>query len=180
MLVAYYLYIFFDPFVLVCKLLQAFAVSIQADFIVCKSLLLVKSWASIKIKSQYCLHGALNLFSFWQNIGDGDIAEKPVDPIKVYSEKELLREFEKIASTLVPEKDWSLRIAALQRVEALVYGGMLSSEEVFFELYVSFVLWVFLFNITILECSVRCNGLSIISCAFEATSPTSMHSVVRS
>ncbi|KAJ3706355.1 hypothetical protein LUZ61_010060 [Rhynchospora tenuis] len=55
--------------------------------------------------------------------GDGDITEKPVDPIKVYSEKELIREFEKIASTLVPEKDWSLRIAALQRVEALVYGG---------------------------------------------------------
>jgi CLIP-associating protein 1/2 len=38
----------------------------------------------------------------------------------------LIREFEKIASTLVPEKDWSLRIAALQRVEALVYGGVLS------------------------------------------------------
>ncbi|KAJ4747074.1 CLIP-associating protein [Rhynchospora pubera] len=55
--------------------------------------------------------------------GDGDITEKPVDPIKVYSEKELIREFEKIASTLVPEKDWSLRIAAMQRVEALVYGG---------------------------------------------------------
>ncbi|XP_009799876.1 CLIP-associated protein [Nicotiana tabacum] len=55
--------------------------------------------------------------------GDGDIAEKPVDPIKVYSEKELVREFEKIASTLVPEKDWSVRIAAMQRIEALVIGG---------------------------------------------------------
>ncbi|XP_042048444.1 CLIP-associated protein-like isoform X1 [Salvia splendens] len=54
---------------------------------------------------------------------DGDITEKPVEPIKVYSEKELTREFEKIASTLVPEKDWSVRIAAMQRVEGLVIGG---------------------------------------------------------
>ncbi|KAG5586906.1 hypothetical protein H5410_047340 [Solanum commersonii] len=55
--------------------------------------------------------------------GDADIAEKPVEPIKVYSEKELVREFEKIASTLVPEKDWSIRISAMQRIEALVIGG---------------------------------------------------------
>ncbi|KAL3531151.1 hypothetical protein ACH5RR_010473 [Cinchona calisaya] len=55
--------------------------------------------------------------------GDGDITEKPVEPIKVYSEKELVREFEKIASTLVPDKDWSIRIAAMQRVEGLVFGG---------------------------------------------------------
>ncbi|KAK6164363.1 hypothetical protein DH2020_001227 [Rehmannia glutinosa] len=54
---------------------------------------------------------------------DGDITEKPVEPIKVYSEKELIREFEKIASTLVPDKDWSVRIAAMQRVEGLVIGG---------------------------------------------------------
>ncbi|KAI4300112.1 hypothetical protein L6164_033526 [Bauhinia variegata] len=55
--------------------------------------------------------------------GEGDITEKPIDPIKVYSEKELIREFEKIASTLVPDKDWSIRIAAMQRVEGLVLGG---------------------------------------------------------
>ncbi|MCD7470841.1 hypothetical protein HAX54_011004 [Datura stramonium] len=55
--------------------------------------------------------------------GDADITEKPVEPIKVYSEKELAREFEKIASTLVPEKDWSIRISAMQRIEALVIGG---------------------------------------------------------
>ncbi|KAF5731403.1 CLIP-associated protein [Tripterygium wilfordii] len=55
--------------------------------------------------------------------GESDFSEKPVEPIKVYSEKELIREFEKIASTLVPEKDWSIRIAAMQRVEALVVGG---------------------------------------------------------
>ncbi|KAL2510988.1 CLIP-associated protein [Abeliophyllum distichum] len=42
----------------------------------------------------------------------GDVTEKAVEPIKVYSEKELIREFEKVASTLVPEKDWSIRIAA--------------------------------------------------------------------
>ncbi|XP_076883257.1 CLIP-associated protein-like [Bidens hawaiensis] len=55
--------------------------------------------------------------------GESDITEKPIDPIKVYSEKELVREFENIASTLVPEKDWSLRIGAMQRVEGLVLGG---------------------------------------------------------
>ncbi|GAV63851.1 HEAT domain-containing protein/CLASP_N domain-containing protein [Cephalotus follicularis] len=55
--------------------------------------------------------------------GESDATEKPIEPIKVYSEKELTREFEKIASTLVPEKDWSIRIAAMQRVEGLVYGG---------------------------------------------------------
>lgn len=58
--------------------------------------------------------------------GDGDVTEKPVEPVKVYSEKELIREFEKIASTLVPEKDWSHRIAAMQRVEALIFGGTLT------------------------------------------------------
>ncbi|XP_044492226.1 CLIP-associated protein [Mangifera indica] len=55
--------------------------------------------------------------------GGEDITEKPLEPIKVYSEKELIREFEKVASTLVPEKDWSIRIAAMQRVEGLVLGG---------------------------------------------------------
>ncbi|KAL4326142.1 hypothetical protein GQ457_11G003460 [Hibiscus cannabinus] len=55
--------------------------------------------------------------------GENDITEKPVDPIKVYSEKELIREFDKISSNLVPEKDWSVRIAAMQRVEGLVLGG---------------------------------------------------------
>jgi CLIP-associating protein 1/2 len=55
--------------------------------------------------------------------GDSDITEKPVEAIRVHSEKELLREFEKIAATLVPEKDWSVRIAAMQRIEALIYGG---------------------------------------------------------
>jgi CLIP-associating protein 1/2 len=55
--------------------------------------------------------------------GDADITEKPIEPIKVYSEKELIREFEKIAATLVPEKDWSMRISAMRRVEGLVAGG---------------------------------------------------------
>ena len=68
------------------------------------------------------------LFSYWL-ISEIDVTEKPVDPIKVYSEKELIKEIEKIASTLVPEKDWSLRIAAMQRVEGLVFGGFTSSEH---------------------------------------------------
>lgn len=55
--------------------------------------------------------------------GDNDVMEKPVDPINVYSEKDLIREIEKIAITLVPEKDWSVRIAAMQRIEGLVFGG---------------------------------------------------------
>ncbi|CAI0405019.1 unnamed protein product [Linum tenue] len=55
--------------------------------------------------------------------GDSDVTEKPMEPYKVYSEKELIREIEKICMTLVPEKDWSVRIAAMQRVEALVLGG---------------------------------------------------------
>jgi CLIP-associating protein 1/2 len=54
---------------------------------------------------------------------EGDVTEKPVDPIKIYSDKELVREIEKIASILVPEKDWSVRIAAMQRIEGLVLGG---------------------------------------------------------
>lgn len=61
-------------------------------------------------------------FLLWTT-GEADVTEKPVDPIKVYSEKELIREIEKIASALVPEKDWSFRIAAMQRVEGLVFGG---------------------------------------------------------
>ncbi|XP_018676209.2 CLIP-associated protein [Musa acuminata AAA Group] len=55
--------------------------------------------------------------------GEIDATEKLVAPIKVYSEKELNKEMERIASTLVPDKDWSLRIAAMQRVEGLVFGG---------------------------------------------------------
>ncbi|XP_042432458.1 CLIP-associated protein-like isoform X2 [Zingiber officinale] len=55
--------------------------------------------------------------------GEFDITEKPVVPIKVFTEKELVKEMEKITSTLVPEKDWSLRISAMQRVEGLVIGG---------------------------------------------------------
>ncbi|GER46087.1 CLIP-associating family protein [Striga asiatica] len=54
---------------------------------------------------------------------DNDVTEKPVNPIEVYSEKELIKEFEKIASILVPDKDWSVRISAMQRLEGLVIGG---------------------------------------------------------
>lgn len=55
--------------------------------------------------------------------GETDPTVKSVEPIKVYSDKELIREVEKIASILVPEKDWSIRIAAMQRIEGLVCGG---------------------------------------------------------
>uniref|UniRef100_A0ACD5YMH7 Uncharacterized protein n=1 Tax=Avena sativa TaxID=4498 RepID=A0ACD5YMH7_AVESA len=63
--------------------------------------------------------------------GDTDITEKPVEPIRVHSEKELVREIEKIASALNPDKDWSIRIAAMQRIEALVYGGAIDYPSFF-------------------------------------------------
>jgi CLIP-associating protein 1/2 len=78
------------------------------------------------VSDSYCLHTYIIVFHVQVIVlftGDIDITEKPVEAVKVHSEKELLREFERIAATLVPEKDWSLRIAAMQRIEALVYGG---------------------------------------------------------
>ncbi|KAG8060727.1 hypothetical protein GUJ93_ZPchr0002g26227 [Zizania palustris] len=55
--------------------------------------------------------------------GDGDITGKALGPIKVFSEKDLAREIEKVASTLHPDNEWSIRITAMQRVEGLVLGG---------------------------------------------------------
>lgn len=66
----------------------------------------------------------LLLLVYFDYAAEGDLTEKPIEPIKVYSEKELIREFEKISSTLVPEKDWSIRITAMQRFEGLVLGGL--------------------------------------------------------
>eukprot|EP00252_Welwitschia_mirabilis_P026200 TRINITY_DN8484_c0_g1_i2.p1 TRINITY_DN8484_c0_g1~~TRINITY_DN8484_c0_g1_i2.p1 ORF type:complete len:1346 (-),score=306.49 TRINITY_DN8484_c0_g1_i2:769-4806(-) len=57
--------------------------------------------------------------------GDNDVTEKPVDPIHVHSEKELIRELDKIVMMLSPEQDWSIRLAAMQRVEGLVFGDAL-------------------------------------------------------
>ncbi|XP_047309999.1 CLIP-associated protein-like isoform X2 [Impatiens glandulifera] len=56
-------------------------------------------------------------------LGGDDATGKQIEPVKVYSEKELIREFEKIVSTFVPEKDWSIRIVSLQRLEGLIIGG---------------------------------------------------------
>ncbi|KAL5666715.1 hypothetical protein ACJX0J_026823, partial [Zea mays] len=55
--------------------------------------------------------------------GEGDITRKLVEPIKVFSEKDLLREIGKVVSTLQPDNEWSIRITAMQRVEGLVLGG---------------------------------------------------------
>lgn len=55
--------------------------------------------------------------------GEGDGAEKPVEPIRVYSEKELTKELEKVTGMLAAEQDWSVRMAAMQRIEGLVAGG---------------------------------------------------------
>lgn len=56
-------------------------------------------------------------------VGEGDITRKLIEPIKVFSEKDLLREIEKVVSTLQPDNEWSIRITAMQRVEGLVLGG---------------------------------------------------------
>ncbi|EEE58040.1 hypothetical protein OsJ_08868 [Oryza sativa Japonica Group] len=55
--------------------------------------------------------------------GDGDITRKSLGPIKVFSEKDLSREIERVASTLHPDNEWAIRITAMQRVEGLVLGG---------------------------------------------------------
>lgn len=43
--------------------------------------------------------------------------------MRVFSEKELAKEIEKVASMLSPVQDWSVRMAGMQRVEGLVAGG---------------------------------------------------------
>ncbi|KAM0847779.1 hypothetical protein ACQ4PT_054812 [Festuca glaucescens] len=55
--------------------------------------------------------------------GEGDITRKSVEPIKVFSEKDLIKEIGKVTSTLQPDNDWSIRITAMQRVEGIVLGG---------------------------------------------------------
>ncbi|KAL3687778.1 hypothetical protein R1sor_014087 [Riccia sorocarpa] len=55
--------------------------------------------------------------------GEIDTGEKLVDPVRVYSEKELAKEMEKAGTMLAPENDWSVRITAMQRFEGLVAGG---------------------------------------------------------
>ncbi|XP_047080200.1 CLIP-associated protein-like [Lolium rigidum] len=54
---------------------------------------------------------------------EGDITTKSVEPIKVFSEKDLIKEIGKATSTLQPDNDWSIRITAMQRVEGIVLGG---------------------------------------------------------
>lgn len=58
--------------------------------------------------------------------GDSEGGEKPVDPIQVYSEKELTRELDKVAHLLKAEHDWSIWMAAMQKLEGLVLGGTLT------------------------------------------------------
>jgi len=55
--------------------------------------------------------------------GEEDITRKSVEPIKVFSEKDLIKEIGKITSTLQPDNEWSIRITAMQRVEGIVLGG---------------------------------------------------------
>ncbi|KAM3245146.1 hypothetical protein ACQJBY_056463 [Aegilops geniculata] len=55
--------------------------------------------------------------------GEEDITTKSVEPIKVFSEKDLIKEMGKVMSTLQPDNEWSIRITAMQRVEGIVLGG---------------------------------------------------------
>ncbi|KAI4983049.1 hypothetical protein ZWY2020_023541 [Hordeum vulgare] len=55
--------------------------------------------------------------------GEEDTTRKSIEPIKVFSEKDLIKEIGKITSTLQPENDWSIRITSMQRVEGIVLGG---------------------------------------------------------
>jgi hypothetical protein len=59
-------------------------------------------------------------------VGDGEAGEKPVDPIRIFSDKDLIKEIEKVVGLLAPEQDWSVRIAAMQRIEGLLAGGEVS------------------------------------------------------
>jgi CLIP-associating protein 1/2 len=72
----------------------------------------------------------LAIYDYWTAIcssifytGEGDITRKSVEPIKVFSEKDLIKEIGKATSTLQPDNDWSIRITAMQRVEGIVLGG---------------------------------------------------------
>eukprot|EP00850_Spirogloea_muscicola_P001244 SM000004S15114 [mRNA] locus=s4:1332669:1339409:+ [translate_table: standard] len=49
--------------------------------------------------------------------------QRPVEPEKVHSERELVREMEKVAAMLDLHQDWTVRMHAMQRLEALVLGG---------------------------------------------------------
>jgi hypothetical protein len=77
------------------------------------------SICTTKVCSQSVVLSTLSLCE-----GDNDMVEKPVDPVRVYSERELTKEFEKVAGMLTAEQDWSIRMAAMQRVEGLVFGGL--------------------------------------------------------
>ncbi|XP_024364725.1 CLIP-associated protein isoform X2 [Physcomitrium patens] len=49
--------------------------------------------------------------------------EKPAEPIRIYNERDLAKEFEKATSMLAPAQDWSIRMSAMQRIEGIVAGG---------------------------------------------------------
>ena len=51
------------------------------------------------------------------------MVENPAKIVRVFSEKELAKEFEKAKSMLSPAQDWSVRMSAMQRIEGIVAGG---------------------------------------------------------
>ena len=55
--------------------------------------------------------------------GEGDTSDKPVELVRVCSEKELTKEMENISAMLSSEQEWLVRMAAMQRIEGLTAGG---------------------------------------------------------
>eukprot|EP00850_Spirogloea_muscicola_P016760 SM000138S00067 [mRNA] locus=s138:346678:353387:- [translate_table: standard] len=49
--------------------------------------------------------------------------QRPVEPEKVHSERELVQDMEKVAAMLDLHQDWTVRMHAMQRLEALLLGG---------------------------------------------------------
>ena len=50
----------------------------------------------------------------------------PLQLIEVFSEKDLAREIEEVASISHPNNEWSIWITAMQTMEGLVFGGFKS------------------------------------------------------
>lgn len=83
------------------------------------SLCIKYQWSNCKKRRDYWLPSTNLVIS----AGDSAMVEKPADPIRVFSEKDLAKEFEKAASMLAPAQDWSIRMSAMQRIEGIVAGG---------------------------------------------------------
>lgn len=74
----------------------------------------------VVINFRHCCSSSTKLVTL---AGDSAMVEKPAEPIRVFSERDLAKEFEKAASMLALAQDWSIRMSAMQRIEGIVSGG---------------------------------------------------------